>query len=284
MVAIATGGCFNPAPHPGAPCSTQSDCPASLVCTAGTCELPGTPGPDAPTADSPQPPDTCTDCPTVVTWLRFDGNLTDTNSEISAIAAGTSAVTFVDGHAGQAVHMPNDALGWVELGDSPAYDLDSGIVDLWFRYGADTPATDVGLISRDANGTTQDGHFNIRLGFDRNLVVRIQMQSDPSIEAFRCTADPIPVDTWTHVEAQFGPGGLELRVDGITATGTEWTNKAGTSTVSCTDPWTRGISGNDNPWAIGGLNWGSTEGTNEPVENIAGDVDLDDVIIWSVPQ
>jgi len=268
--------CFSPSPSTGLPCSTTGACPSGQVCTGqGTCELP-----DFPDAA----PDACTTCPSMISWFPFDGDLSDVVGEHGANPSGTTPAQFVPGNAGegQAVHFPAAGTSWVEVADSSAFDLSSGRVELWFRYGAQAPAGDLGLISRDANGTTTDGHFNIRLGFDRNLVVRIQQESSPSIAAYRCTDAPIAPNTWTHVEVDFGPAGLVLRVGGVTATATTWLDDSG-ATVGCDDPWTRGIAGNDNPWVFGGLNWGATPGTNDDVTEVAGDVDLDDVIIWSVP-
>ncbi|MFN0249951.1 MAG: hypothetical protein ACKV2T_23915, partial [Kofleriaceae bacterium] len=139
----------------------------------------------------------------------------------------------------------------------------------------------LGLASRDANGTMTNGHFNLRIGHDRRVVMRIQQISDPTVDAYRCTAAPVPTDVWHHVEVRFG-GTLSMEVDGVAATGTSWTDMNG-ETRDCTAAWAGGIDGNDNPWVIGALSVQSTEGTGMPVGSVAGGVQIDELLIRRVP-
>jgi hypothetical protein len=285
-------GCFAPDPQPGLPCSANRDCPAPLVCGADDrCVLPGT-GADAavdapetidapPVIDAPPTIDACPGCRTEVAGYRFESAFSDETGEHHGIENGNLA--FVPGRtgAGQAVHVPMAGGAWLHVPDSPEFDIASGMVELWFRIGPDAPAgVYLGLISRDASETATGGHFNIRVGHDRRIVARIQMMSDPTIQTYRCTANPVADTGWHHFEVEFGAGGLELRLDGATATGTSWTDLDGTPR-SCTDAWTLGIAGNDNPWVIGGLTSSSSEGTGLPVSDVGADVDFDDVIIWT---
>lgn len=48
VVVGLVAGCYNPTPTPGAPCSTNNECPSGLECRNGICELQGGPSDDAP--------------------------------------------------------------------------------------------------------------------------------------------------------------------------------------------------------------------------------------------
>ena len=241
----------------------------------------GSTGDDAAADDGAAAPDACASCPRLVARYRFEGDLDDTTGAHhgSAIGSGLTYVADRDG-SGQALLIPTTLTSYVRVADAAAFDIAAGTIELWFHVGPAAPAAELGLISRDANGTTMDGHFNIRLTIDRKLVARIQRMSDPTVEAFRCTSGAIS-GGWHHVEAVFGPGGFTVRLDDAAVDGTMWTNSSGT-VLSCTAPWDRGIAGNANPWAIGALTVTATEGTGLPATAIAGDVTIDDVAIWEL--
>jgi hypothetical protein len=274
-------GCFAPTAQPGAPCGEGGVCPSGLVCSAeGRCERTLT---DAAVADTSIVPDTvadaCVGCPTLIARYHFDGNLADELGSLGGMGVG-DGLTFVSGSVGQAVRIPTTATSYIRVADSPALDLTSGEIELRFRFDATAVAGDLGLISRDATGTATDGHFNLRIGHDRRVVLRIQRMSDPSESVFRCTADPVAVDVWHTISATFGPDGLGLKVDGVSTNGTSWVDADGV-TVDCTVGWDRGIAGNDNPLILGALTVLSTEPTGMPATNVAGGVDLDEVVVWS---
>lgn len=219
--------------------------------------------------------------PQLIAHYRLDGTLDDVTGMHPATMVGSSA-TYVTGFTNQALQLPAAANSHMRVADSPAFDLPSGRIELRFRYDEGAPAGELGLFSRDANGSTLDGHIGIRLTVDRRVVLRIQRQSSPTVEAYRCTAAPLSAGTWHHVDVTFGPSGLVLRTDGGTASGTSWTNTSN-ATYSCTTAWTAGMAGNDNPIIIGALTLFSSEGTGLPVSFVAGDVELDDIKIWALP-
>ena len=233
---------------------------------------------------SPDAPDDvdCTSCPRLVANWHFEGDLADATGAHPAMAVGEGLGYAPDeAGTGMALYIPTGGTGYAFVADSPAFDLPAGRVTLRFHVGATSPTADLGLVSRDANGTTTGGHLTLRVSYNRRVVLRIQRMSDPQVSAFRCTADPLTAG-WHDVEAEFGPGGLVLRVDGAVATGTTHTNQSGT-VLACTDPWTLGIDGNDNPWVIGALTAVAVEGTGQPVGSIAADVSIDEIAIWELP-
>ncbi|HWO24552.1 MAG TPA: hypothetical protein VNO30_37675 [Kofleriaceae bacterium] len=279
-------GCFSPRPQEGAPCTTSAQCPAAQVCTPDLrCAAVGFDAGAGPKADAPAPPDAppdgCANCPTPVARYAFDGTLADATGRHPAAAIG-NGLTFVAGALGQAVRIPDSGAAHVRIEDAPDFDLTAGRIELRFRFGVGAPAGDLGLVSRDAVNSATDGHVSVRLGHDRRVVVRIQQMSAPTIQAYRCTAQPVTQNAWHKVELSFGPAGLRLTVDGALADGASWTDAGGTPT-DCTAAWDRGIAGNDNPLILGGLTVTATEGTGMPVTAVASTVELDEVVVWATP-
>ncbi len=290
LVAAVLAGCFSPRPQQGAPCTSSAQCPAGQVCNPnlrceGVAFDAGTDAPEPPDAPADAPADAsidgCASCPVAVARYLFDGDLTDDGGAHPGAAVG-SGLTFVPGAIGQAVRIPATGTTYVRVEDSPAFDLTAGAIELRFRFDAGAPARDLGLLSRDANGSVTDGHFSLRLGHDRRVVVRIQRMSDPTVQAYRCTAEPVAVAAWHHVEVSFGPAGLAMIVDGAPADGASWTSAGGT-VEDCTTAWDRGIAGNDNPLILGALTATSVDGTGMPVSAVANSVELDEVVVRAAP-
>jgi hypothetical protein len=238
-------------------------------------------GADAKVPVDAPPPDGCASCSMPVARYRFDGTLADATGRHPGAAIG-DGLSYVPGALGQAVRIPDNGAAHVRVEDAPAFDLPAGRIELRFRFGAAAPAGDLGLVSRDAVNSATDGHFSVRLGHDRRVVVRIQRMSNPTIQAYRCTAQPVAPDAWHRVELSFGPAGLGLRIDGALATGTSWTDSGG-GVSDCTVAWDRGIAGNDNPLIIGALTVTSAEGTGTPVTSVASSVEFDEVALWATP-
>lgn len=285
IIAGLTAGCFSPTVNEGAPCTTSAQCPAHQVCNPnlrceGTAFDAGTDAALATDAPADAALDACVGCSQVVARYAFDGTVGDATGMHPGTAVG-AGLTFVPGAIGEAVKLPATGTTHVRISDSPAFDLVSGSIELWFRFGAAAPAGDLGLVSRDASGTVTDGHFSVRLGHDRRVVVRIQRMSAPTVQAYRCTALPVSANAWHRIEVSFGPAGLVMSIDGEVADGTSWTD--GNNVVnSCTAAWDLGIAGNDNPLILGGLTQTSVDGTGMPVTAVANTVELDEVIVRSM--
>jgi hypothetical protein len=296
VVTVALAGCFSPAPHAGVPCSASGECPAGLVCDMSTnrCERSASEVDASPTTDGPMidmasidgsidaPIDAPPPEPFVAEYL-FDDSLEDENGSHDASAVG-SDFTYLNGRDGatdKAVRIGTTLTSYLRIADSPDFDIPKGTIELWFRFDGTVPAGDLGLLSRDANASATNGHVNVRLSHDRRIVVRIQKMSTPTIEAYRCTSAAVATNVWHHVVIAFG-GSLAVEVDGVVADGTSWTD---TQSIAhdCTAAWSTGIDGNDNPWIVGALTVQATEGTGAPVNAIAGGVQIDELVIRSVP-
>jgi hypothetical protein len=221
--------------------------------------------------------------PVTVARYLFDDNVEDETGAHDATIVGTG-LTYPNGRNGStdhAVAIPTTLAAHVRIPDSPAFDIASGTIDVWFRYDSTAPDGDLGLVSRDANGSATNGHFNLRLGHDRRVVMRIQQISDPTVEAYRCTAALVQPNVWHHVAIGFG-GTLSMEVDGVAATGASWSD-ASSVPHDCTAAWAGGIDGNDNPWVVGALTIQATDGTGMPVASVAGGVQIDELVIRRNP-
>ena len=136
-------------------------------------------------------------------------------------------------------------------------------VDLWFRFDATKPDDSVALLSRDANLTALPGHLTIeRLCND---VVHLRLQhAKGTIEL--CSTS-VTTGRWHHVGVNLGLPGVELVVDGVSATGNTGTIQCGGFTYICNKPGAAEIAGNANPWAVGASSSTSSEGALDKVIN-----------------
>ena len=141
--------------------------------------------------------------------------------------------------------------------------------------------TDVGILSRDAGGTTAGGHIGLLMDEAGRLAVRLQGLGgldDP--DAGQCTIAPLAVGRWVHVLVNFGPPGLELFVDGERATRQQPTRFVGFD-IPCGTDSPRGISGNQNPWLLGADSSQSSEGSAEFVRGFLLGGAVDHLVIRS---
>ena len=209
-----------------------------------------------------------------VALYTFSGSGT-TVAEVTGSHPGAivgSGPTRVSGKTGCDKAMSFTAtspISYVEVPDSSAWDIKQGSVDLWVRFDQ-ASGTDEGLISRDASGTNEPGHFSILRRCNGAIVARLQSTTG---EAQVCSK-PLAKDTWYHVGVNFGgSGGLKLYINGTPANQTA-DIICGTSTIACGQSITTGIDGNSNPWVIGASSWNSGDGVATPATlPLRGDLD-----------
>ncbi|MEL6584568.1 MAG: Ig-like domain-containing protein [Pseudomonadota bacterium] len=126
--------------------------------------------------------------------------------------------------------------------DEGFYELEAGRVTVDFSMDkTDSTRT---LVSRDANGQAEPGHFTMYV--DNGQVVA-RLQSDQVSYEVRSASNLLKKNTDYKVEFEFGPDGMKLLVDGQ---------------VVDTNSYTGGIEGNSEPWVIGANQWNSSQGTS----------------------
>ncbi len=290
ILLASVSACFAPTVPVGAQCSPAGQCPSGQLCSPdGRCvtslddatpDDTVVPGDAAPSDAAPSdgPPSDAPPAQSLIARWRFSGNLSDDTGNHPLTVVGTMPTYGVDGPTGLAIRIPN-ASSYLVAADSPRFDIASGTIRLRYRLPSTPPSGDLGLFSRDANGTSLPGHLGIRIGHDRRLVVRIQSTTG---EAYRCSASAVTTNAWHAVELSFGPGGLVLRHDGNVVAGTAWTDTADVP-HDCTGAWTGGIAGNANPIVLGALTSHADDGQTTPITAVAAGVDLDEVEIWANP-
>ncbi len=162
--------------------------------------------------------------------------------------------------------------GYGLIASSPLWD-EVGSIDLWLR--ASQLEQDVGVVSRDANGSSRPGHLTLFLTGRGQLVVRLQTSDG---EGAVCSDGPIDLNRWTHVVVNFGAPGLELQVDGSpqNGAGVLILNIGGTPFgVACQNIVQGRLEGNDNPWVVGASAAMTGEGNAEPLSGhfVGGAID-----------
>jgi hypothetical protein len=145
---------------------------------------------------------------------------------------------------------------YLDVPDSPDWQLESGSVDLWIRLDpVSTGEVPQGIMSRDARSVNKPGHFSLARRLPGNEIgLRLQRVDD----TYTTQTVPVHEGEWHRIAVNFGPPYVELFLDGVLqAKGDAW-----------------GIDGNLNPWAIGASNAFSEEGASTPISKpFEGSVD-----------
>jgi len=148
-----------------------------------------------------------------------------------------------------------------------AYLLDEGTVAFWFK--ADNISAQQGLFSKDSSGNDTGGHLDFQLNSSGAVSVRYQSASS---ELFVSTNDTILSDTWHHIAFNFGSGGVELFLDGVSQDSNPYTGGMGS---------TSGGTGNFEPIVLGASSWGSGDLVATPIAYPLQGGALDDIIIFN---
>jgi hypothetical protein len=232
----------------------------------GEGDRPGDAGGDAPDLACGQK-----DAATLALWT-FEGDL---DSEVRDQAGGhhggmrgsTWQHTPGPSGCGQAVMFTftgnEDDITYVDVPDSPDWQLASGSIDVWIRLDpATTGDGSQGILARDAGNWVQPGHVSLYRKVPGNEIgLRFQRVG----EGYATQTAPIEEGEWHRIAVNFGPPGVELFLDSVLQTeGAAW-----------------GIDGNTNPWSIGAGNWYSEEGASTPISD-PFEGSLDDVRISRV--
>jgi hypothetical protein len=181
-------------------------------------------------------------------------------------------VTAGDGRCGATAAVFDT--GYLLIPDAPAFDLDTGSVEMFVRLSTTATADNQTLLARDAQGTLSDGHFLILVTPAGDLVTRLQAGGATH---YRCAAG-FPSAQWVHVGVSFGGGateGLRMWLDGAAASAPTSMLEGGP--IDCTTSSTLGIAGNDNALVIGASNArGTVDGSPDPTPSqhvLGGEID-----------
>lgn len=231
--------------------------------------------------------------PQTLVLIRFD-SLEGATLANAAGSKHSGTLRGTEGHlvaaqpgCGKAVQIPDaQASGsFVEIADSPAWDLLQGSIDLWVRFDASTQGYR-GIVGRDALSFHEDGHLTVARTCDGSILARLQHGGNSYAQ---CSHPGLPTGAWIHVGVNFGPvTGLQLFINGSQhkRTGDVMTAAHALATKclrveTCDKTIDKGIAGNDNPWVIGAVTKFSIDGGATPVHFSLGGA-IDDLRISSV--
>jgi hypothetical protein len=181
----------------------------------------------------------------------------DATGQHSGTLRGTASA--VASPCGQGIAL--GAGGYVLVPDAPAFDLDTGSIELLVRVTS-MPATEQALLTRDSEGTA-DGHLLIQLASVGNITVRMQRSGAGSFS--RCSP-VLPLDTWVHLGVSFGglpEQGFRLWLDHVESPVLSFVDPS-LGAIDCTAPHAFGLAGNDNALVIGASNALATAGNPDP--------------------
>lgn len=185
---------------------------------------------------------------------------------------------------GQALSIASGNEITAQVPHSDAWNLAEGSVDLWVWPAGDGVIPDyAGIVSRDANGTDEGGHFAIyqwAFAAPDRFAVRIQGMNDPQ-GTYLCSDDEILYDRWNHIGVNFGPPQAELWINGVLATVQDQIADDQNRIYDCNQATARGIEGNTNPWSFGIDTGISGNGELRPLQNPLIDGAIDHVRISS---
>jgi VCBS repeat-containing protein len=152
----------------------------------------------------------------------------------NGVSLGETGAISADGDTALLLDGIDD---YLELAHNPAYLLDNGTVQFWFK------TSDVGqradLFSKDALGNGNGGHLSIYLDGSGDIETRLQ---SATADYFVNSSSPLSNNQWHHVAFTFGAGGMQLYIDGQLQDSDPYTGGLGT---------TSGGTGNVEPIAIG---------------------------------
>ena len=123
------------------------------------------------------------------------------------------------------------------LPHAAAYELGEGTLAIAFN--ADILTTRQGILTKDASGYGTGGHVAVLLE-GNDLIVRLQSATETFVVS---APDAIVAGADYHVALSFGPGGMQLYLNGA---------------LVDTDAYTGGLVGNTEPIVIGANDWASS--------------------------
>lgn len=173
-----------------------------------------------------------------------------TDGAVENNGVGNGAAAGFTGRIGSAYYFDGDD-DYVEIPHHGNYLLDQGAVSLWFRSESLSGRRE--LLSKDSNGFDTGGHLTI---YTEGSTIKTRLQS--STASYYVDQTGLQTNTWYHVVVAWGPGGMELFLNGVSVDTEAYAGGLGTSS---------GGIGNHEPIALGGNTWRSGDGLVTPIQD-----------------
>ncbi len=211
-------------------------------------------------------------CPMVadadtVALYTFDGDADDVTGNHDGNAVSMSYAGSIAG-CGQALDFGNSGSvnSYVVIDDDPAFDLGEGAIEALIRLDSVTSNRPRFFFSRSSEGNDPG---EIRIGVACDGTVILERETGFSTVR-RCSANPIPANQFVHVGVNFGPGGLELYVDGDASLQFGLVGYRGANcndNVTCGGVTNGGMAGNNDPIVIGATSEDSEAGSTDELDD-----------------
>ncbi|MCH7550574.1 MAG: LamG domain-containing protein, partial [Proteobacteria bacterium] len=148
----------------------------------------------------------------------------------------------------------------IEIPHSADMELSSGSITVWFN--SDDVDDKQSLFSKDSSGFDNGGHLT---AFVDDGMVKIRLQSGD--DSYWVDGGSLTDNSWSQITFNWGPGGMELYVDGQ---------------LVDTNTYTGGIENNTEPLVIGANSWSSDDGEANHLKDYF-DGQIDEFSIMSEP-
>ena len=189
-----------------------------------------------------------------IVFFPFSDGSGDTTPDVAGGRTGLlrGGAGVAEGRVGTGLALPG-AGGFAELANEPGFDLAAGTLAFWVRPDAIGAAQ--GLAGRDSAGFGA-GEMSVLLRADGRVSFRLETAG----KTFFAQSDrALTAGDWAHVAVSWGPGGMQLRLDGA---------------LDGASSHAGGLAGNVQPWVIGAN--ASVSGTGNSLglrDHFAGTID-----------
>ena len=148
---------------------------------------------------------------------------------------------------------------YIEIPHHDDFLLNEGTVVFWFNTTSTSGRQ--GILSKDSSGKDAGGHLTIYL---QGGQLKVRMQSTSTSYDLKSSVN-IVKGQWYHVALVFGPGGMELYVNGVLSKAHNYAGGLGVNSVGV---------GNYEPMVIGAVSWMSGDRVATPVhDHFQGKID-----------
>ncbi|MFK8003456.1 MAG: hypothetical protein AB8H86_28050 [Polyangiales bacterium] len=163
----------------------------------------------------------------------------------------------------QVLTTPSPLASRFVVPDQASFRVAEGSLDFWVRRPTTLTGSAVGVFSRDELDIETEGQLTLFFSLEERFVLRGQINDSLSVRL--CSQDPVPAEEWIRVGINWGPGGLELYLNGVLQMGAGAVGIFTESDTGCSGssiPFS--IAGTQNPFVLGASIHRSAPGEDEP--------------------
>ncbi len=189
-------------------------------------------------------------------WKLDDGggssSVVDEIGTSNGLVHGSVVLGDAGVHSNSSAALFNRKQTYIEIPHHDDFLLNEGTIVFWFNTTSTSGRQ--GILSKDSSGKDTGGHLTIYL---QGRQLKVRMQSTSTSYDLKSSVN-IVKGRWYHVALVFGPGGMELYVNGKLNKTHSYTGGLGVNPVGV---------GNYEPMVIGSVSWMSGDRVATPVHD-----------------